>query len=375
MKNLKTYFNELTNTGDKEMLVPIDGVINLNKKFEHNLNLGIFDALNNVPLDITSFGTKSNEVDAFISKINENLDTYKKAIFVCDRLYFNYKLINFIHSKGLKFIIRVKGDANNVDQSVPLKRSVSNKKMIRLIRSFTRTIRIKNEYESMIESKDKLPSGKVNVTMKDDYIFITNLDADTHPDQFIYDSYKKRWNIEVFFKLLKYNFKFNQIVGTTEIDKKKSYLSAMIVTYIMRIIEIDYWNKNKVTPGNLVIKSYDKEKKTYTAFTSTVKINDSHLIRSIFKEILIKLVHGTLTYGEYDEFCTKNILIVKNKTGRHFKRYAKSCYKKWHMKGRANLAMIVKVINAHLSKNTDKLSKDLKILSKKLIKINGVDNG
>ncbi len=48
-----------------------------------NLNLGIFDVTNNVPLDIAFYGSKKkNEVKLFIKYIKNNMEKFKNVIFV-----------------------------------------------------------------------------------------------------------------------------------------------------------------------------------------------------------------------------------------------------------------------------------------------------
>jgi IS4 transposase len=79
-----------------------------------------------------------------------------------------------------------------------------------------------------------------DVTMKYEYVLVTNFTLDTHTDEQIKNLYKNRWNVEIFFKLLKYNFKFERL---DEHDKKQSndayvklYLVNLIIVYLAKII-------------------------------------------------------------------------------------------------------------------------------------------
>ena len=44
--------------------------------------------------------------------------------------------------------------------------------------------------------------------MKYEYTLLTNLNNRDYDDDEIKSIYKERWSVELFFKLLKYNFKF-----------------------------------------------------------------------------------------------------------------------------------------------------------------------
>ena len=41
-----------------------------------------------------------------------------------------------------------------------------------------------------------------------EYTLVTNLSIETYDDNKVKELYKQRWSVELFFKLLKYNFKF-----------------------------------------------------------------------------------------------------------------------------------------------------------------------
>ena len=134
----------------------------------------------------------------------------------------------------------------------------------------------------------------------------------------------KRWNIELFFKFIKNNFKFNEIINNIEIDQKKMYICEMIMSYITKIIEYDYWLLNK--PPSNIIKKYNKKTKETTNVTATIKINESQLVKGIFDEILYDLIKGTLKYEEYIKFCKIYIKITKNELNRKCTRIARSPY-------------------------------------------------
>lgn len=95
--------------------------------------------------------------------------------------------------------------------------------------------------------------------MKYEYTLITNLPIDSYNDEKIKELYRQRWDVEVFFKLLKYNFKFellkehNQEESTDQY--KKLYMVNLIVIYLGKIIEKAYYY------NNVMKKDYVKEEK------------------------------------------------------------------------------------------------------------------
>ena len=71
-------------------------------------------------------------------------------------------------------------------------------------------------------------------------ILLTNLNKNSYYDE-KKEIYKKSWSVEIFFKLLKYNFKFEYLVEHNKImnyDKyKKLCLVNLIIIYLAKIIE------------------------------------------------------------------------------------------------------------------------------------------
>jgi hypothetical protein len=372
--------DECINSDNNSRFVGVDGVYNLNGDFLVNLNLGLYDVIHCVPLDLTLFGNdfRNNEISAFKKIIIDNMDKLKNCIFICDRLYHCYELLDFLQSNNLKFIIRAKGKANPLDKSIPLNKkkvNPNNFKLANKLRPHLRIIRTNFVHTKTVPIyKKKRRIGSHELLVNSDYVLITNLVNDNiYTDDFIFSAYKKRWNIEIFFKFLKNNFKFNEIIDDSIIDQKKMYICEMILTYIMKIIEYDYWLSNK-PPSNTITK-YDKKTKTTTTVTATAKINESQLIKGIFDEILYDLIKGTLDHSKYNNFCKTYIKIAKNEINRKCIRIARSPYKKWSLQGLNRTSKMIKVINAIKLNKTHKLTKELQLIVKTVIKINGKEYG
>ena len=129
LQNIITFFNTHIQKSKTDIcLVGVDGTYNLDVKHKINLNIGLFDISNGIPIDITSFGNnnRNREVAVFIETIKANPDKYKNAIFVCDRLYFNYNLLYFLNSNNFKFVIRVKASQTDLLCQNPLKKEHLN---------------------------------------------------------------------------------------------------------------------------------------------------------------------------------------------------------------------------------------------------------
>ena len=345
-----------------------------------NLNLGLYDIFNCVPLDLTSFGAdlRNNEISAFKQTITKHRDKFKNCIFVCDRLYHCYDLLDFLQSNGFQFIVRAKGTANPLDNTIPLNKSKVNPvnfKYATNLRPHLRIIRSKFTHTKIVPIfKKKRKTGVHKLKVLSDYVLITNLkNNDIYTDDFIFNAYKKRWNIELFFKFIKNNFKFNEIINNIEIDQKKMYICEMIMSYITKIIEYDYWLLNK--PPSNIIKKYNKKTKETTNVTATIKINESQLVKGIFDEILYDLIKGTLKYEEYIKFCKIYIKITKNELNRKCTRIARSPYKKWSLHGLNRASKMIKVINAIRLNKVPKLTKELQLIAKTIIDINGKEYG
>lgn len=103
-------------------IISIDGTYNNDNK--EMLNMGFFNVTKNVPIELKSCGyhNKNNEVKCAIKFIKKHIDLFKNNILVADRLYFTYEFLYFLNENDLKFIIRAKGDAQNLEPNTPLKK-------------------------------------------------------------------------------------------------------------------------------------------------------------------------------------------------------------------------------------------------------------
>jgi len=357
LDQLASCYNTIIRNNFQNTLVTIavDGTYNNNRNYEEMLNMGFYDVTNNIPIDIESFGRKgkNKEIKCTKSYIKKNRKKFRNTILIGDRAYFCYDFMKFLDDNGIYFIIRSRGDANNLDPNTRLSKSNRNYKIIMDLRSKTRHIVCKNIVEKVVhDTKGKKNIIKHTIRIEDNCHLITNLlDCDNYPPDQLAIIYKSRWDIEVFFKYLKHNFKFQHL---REKDKQnnyeKLYMSELIITYIAKIIEKENEHKNKGT---------------------TIKINESHLVKGIFDKLLHKLLHNKLVTNEYNNFCKTYIKLINNKRNRSFPRTSKTAFSKWYVKGYSHNSQLVKMINAILNNTINKLNKNLKTKAKRIKEING----
>ncbi len=146
--------------------------------------------------------------------------------------------------------------------------------------------------------------------------------------------------LEVFFKLIKNNFKFQQMKEKNSINYKKEpmYYCELIITYLMKLIENDYY-KNKVTSKIINKKNGDIKE-------CVEKINKSNLICGIFDKLLEIICFTEPSDTDIKNFYNSYIILVKNETGRSFPRSSKTRYTKWYIKTQYDIATFTKIINA-----------------------------
>lgn len=340
-------------------LVGIDGTYNNDNERNELLNMGFYDITNGIPIELKSFGkeNKNKEIKSATDYIKANLDIFKNTIIVGDRGYFSYAFLNFLIVNDLKFIIRIKGNAEKFNPNYKLSPKTKGYKAIKNAIDNTRIIKYENIFHKTIyttNSKKYIENHSVDI--KNNCIISTNLtDVNTYSDDKIMELYKSRWDIEVFFKYIKANFKFQHMDEKSSTNYNKMYVCDLIITMIAKLLEKYYISKHcmKIKEG------------------MTYKINKSNLVNGIFDNILYDIIHGTLTENDLDAFCESNIIIIQNKTNRSFPRTAKTPFKKWYVKGYSNLTRFMRIIDAILNNTVDKLPKNLKTIAKTLISIDG----
>jgi len=360
------YYNHLYNPDNNGNLIGIDGTYNNDINNNEALNMGFYDISNNIPIDIKSYGIggKNNEIKSSTDYIKNHIDVFKNNIIVADRGYFSYEFLNFLINNNLKFIIRVKGQGTNLNPLNIIKKNVPNYNKIMNIKDKIRIIKYENVITKLIfsgKSKKKIEKHKIKI--KNDCVLVTNiLNKIEYNDNQILEYYKSRWDIEVFFKYIKYNFNCSAVQHQKEKykkDSKKTYLCDLIITFIAKLVERYYINK-------FCNNNENKDK---------IKINKSNLTKGIFKHLLYAILNEKLDDNKLDNFCKSYIKIVVNKKDRTFPRNSKTPFTKWYIKGYSDQTKFMKIIDYIINNTVDKLNKNLKTIAKRIINIDDKEYG
>lgn len=342
----------LINIVNKESLniFAIDGTYsntNINRqkgKLQTSLNMGYYDIVNNIPIDITfnGAGSKNNEVNRAQEWISNN--NIKNTIFVCDRAYFKYDFFKFLIDNKLNFIIRIKENSHlkNI-----IKETNNKKDTIEYIKNNCRLIEYAIKHIKIVNDKN---NNKRNLECTNNYTLITNIPITykLFTDEYIKDIYKNRWNIEVFFKNLKTNFNFEHMKEKKDIQYKKTNYCSLIIIYIAKLIKKYYITINNKSKKGINYKS----------------INESNLIKGIYCKLLKHIINDTLTEFIITNFIKSYVIIITNNKNRSFKRISITPFTKWYVKGYADKYKYKKIIDAIDNNISEDLHANLKTKTK-----------
>ena len=343
-------------------LVAVDGtynntnVDNIKGKLETSLNMGFYNINECIPIDITfcNQDNKNKEIlqlKKYIS--NDNLKHLNNVILVLDRAYYSYELVNFLDSHNFNYVIRIKNNCTLIKNNKLTKNKINKHQNIRII-TYKDTINIikKDENNKNVKLKQTI---ECNV--------ITNLNKNKYNDEEIKKIYLSRWSIEVFFKLLKSNFKFSNLKEynkTKTINEyNKLYYSILTIIYISSMIEKinDKYNKS-------INKKEKKNKNNYN-----IKTNKSLLINGV-QLILHKIIKGKLCKDillNINKFFLLKVNVIKDV---YNPRISKTPHSKWYVQSYAEHYRYLAIIKALKLKNLSSLNKNLKLLALQIQIIN-----
>lgn len=362
LNKITYFFNSNKDSTDMFIVVGIDGTYNNDIDMTEMLNMGFYDITNGVPIDIKSYGNenKNREIYSATDYITKNKEKFKNVIIVADRAYFSYDFIKFLIANNIKFIIRVKGEGENLNSKKVLSPSTPKYNTIINIRRHIKIVTYKNEIQKTVYSrKSKKESDKHKLKIKNDCVIVTNLlDKKTYSNEKLLELYRSRWAIEVFFKFIKSNFKFQHMKENSDIDHTKMYICELIITFIAKIIEEYYKKKYPIKKSEKGI---------------IYSINKSNLIKGIFDVLIYDILNDELTNEKLDRFCKSYIKIIQNKEDRSFPRTSKTPFTKWYIKGYSNLTKFMRVIKCIINGKTDELDDNLKTLARKIISIDDIE--
>jgi hypothetical protein len=349
---LDKYINKSKNPFN---VIAVDGTYNNtnihnDKKLETCLNMGYYDATNHIPIDLEIKGTeyKNKKIKSFIEHLKcNNYNDIANMIFVFDRAYFCYDFINTLNENKLNYVIRVKNNCvclNNDEQ-------IQNKIKDNNIRF------ISYEDEITYEKKDKDNNiVKLKETIK--CHLVTNLLETKFSNDLVKKIYLMRWDVEVFFKFIKYNFNFaclREHTKNTIEQYKKKYLIILINVHLMRLIEYVYdkYNKKK----KQIIKKKNTNKHEYN-----IKHNESLMIHGL-KKIINIIIKSKLKKDDLIHYCKnyiENTNTIKNISN---PRISKTPFTKWYVMSYSDYYKYKKIIEALKNNDLESLNKNLKLLA------------
>lgn len=182
----------------------------------------MFDDRLSVPIKAIMSKAKDHDV-----KIAKRFYIEKNQIYVFDRGYNKYSYWHEIHEKEAFFITRLK---KNAKFRVLKKKITGNKYGViseRIIKNIGTNKDTYNEALRLIEYNDKETGKRLR--------FITNNFKMTALE--VADIYKRRWQIELFFKWLKGHFKVKKFLSTSENGVKIQIWCALIAYILLMLIQ------------------------------------------------------------------------------------------------------------------------------------------
>jgi hypothetical protein len=172
--------------------------------------------------------------------------------------------------------------------------------------------------------------------------------------------YKNRWSIEVFFKILKLNFKFtnmNYHNVNSKTQYEKQYFIILIQYYIIRIIENIYL-KNLNDLNKYKFNKNNKNK-------YVMKHNKSLMIKGL-KKIINNIINANINKYLLYQYSNNFISKINIQIDVYKERKCKNPSYKWYIKSYAEYYKYNKIIDAILKNKIDNLDKNLKLLASEL---------
>lgn len=217
----------------------------------------IYDLVKEIPEEIIVSNAKEHDKSKMKDLITEKYCTY-----VFDKGYYDYKNFDKYSDKGTFFITRLKDNAVYEECQNLKPTHCEDIKLLEDVEIiFDKVVYLGNEYTT----KTKFPYRIIKVKDKQqkELVFVTNIfDLCTEEIAWLY---KKRWDIELFFKWIKQHLKIKNFYGHSLNAVMIQIISAIMTFVILKLIEkiSDY------TKGLLKLKRKLKQRLTHTVESAT----------------------------------------------------------------------------------------------------------
>lgn len=347
---------------DDYNLIAVDGtynntnVNNVKGKLETCLNMGYYNINECIPIDITFCNqeNKNKEILQLKKYIdNDNFKNLNNIVLVLDRAYFSYELFNFLNLHNFNYVIRIKSNCLLINDDKLIKNKINKYQNIRIIT-------YKDDVNLIKKDKNGIDT-KLKQTIK--CSVITNLDKDKYNDNDVKKVYLSRWSIEVFFKLLKTNFKFSCLKehnkNNTVVEYNKLYYSILTIIYISTMIEKINDKYNRLIDK----QTANKNKKSNKKNKYNIKTNKSLLINGV-KLIIKPIINASINKNDLLRISKSFLLKVNIIKDVYNERISKTPHSKWYVQYYAQYYRYITIIEALKSNDLSKLNKNLKLLIK-----------
>jgi len=325
-------------------------------KLETSMNICSYNVSYGIPLllDLKGREGKNKEIASLYEILKEE-KIEKNVILVADRAYTKYELFKKLADMSINYVIRLR-DNCLIGKEISGKQST----IMKYLNENTRIVDSEYEETKILQSRDK---KKHKVKFKNKCKLVTNLmDTTKYTDEIIRQIYKQRWSIEVFFKILKTNFKFRTSVERKPDNYAKQYYSELIIYYISKMLS--HAKTTSTAKQCKLNKIKYKNKKNGQRIKCPIRYNQSLIITGIFRKLIDNIIYSSLTDGMLKSFFGTYIKNIKNEPDRHFDRKSKLPFSKWYVKFYHEVYKYAKIINAKINNDPDKLNKNLKLLYK-----------
>lgn len=179
----------------------------------------------------------------------DDLMTDKGTIYICDKGYIDYEKFDIYTSNGIYFVSRLKDNAK-VTEIEELAITYSTEKDGLLPKEskiiFDKKVRLGSKYINLTKKtyriiKNIAPNGK-------ELTFVTNLMQFASEE--IAWLYKRRWDIELFFKWIKQHCKIKTLIGHSENAVRLQMITGIVTYLLFRLT----WNEVPKFKSLIVLK-------------------------------------------------------------------------------------------------------------------------
>lgn len=371
-----SYIQPNTSNNLNTKLIAIDGTNCLDDNYNVSLSMGFYDVTNDIPIEFILKGSKNRnkEIKCTTDYIKNNINDFNDVILIFDRGYYSGDFMDFLDENNIKFLIRARGNANNLNELMELGKNVSKKtkeqcnrlrKKIKIIHykaTLTKTINVignsypnKKSTEKPTKKPTKKPIKKQTKEIyepttyvyesKNDYVFVTNLLH--HSDDEIKKIYESRWEVEVFYKLIKNNFDIKIFKKRNQNVMTKVHSCSLIITSLMKLFKKRALVRTKME--NII------NKRNGTKVVCKLTINESETLRRLKDKLLFYIITGTLTEEIIIDFETNYCKVIKVELNREYPRESKTPFSKWYVKMYSATSEIAKILRAIETETVNKL--------------------